>query len=239
MISGLFTDTLEKLTRLHGVTAPEDWKLVALAVESGLREEEQFSCRWDQIDLENGVLTLPLPKGGHTRHVPLSEGAKAILRSFESFTTSPYVFPSVRDALKPLCPDSFLRNIFRPALRKAGIQGASWHSLRHTAASRRIMPGVDLVTVKEFLGHRDIETTMRYSHLSPAHIKEGVNRGGLGAALLQIPESNRDLNWYQEIPSIPESAQPLDLVVRPEGLEPPTPRSVVSPRYDVKESDTA
>ena len=171
MISGPFTDTLEKLTRLHGVTAPEDWKLVALAVESGLREEEQFSCRWDQIDLENGVLTLPLPKGGHTRHVPLSEGAKAILRSFESFTTSPYVFPSVRDALRPLCPDSFLRNTERHCFKS--------------------------------------------------------------------PEGNRDLNRYQEIPSIPESAQPLDLVVRPEGLEPPTPRSVVSPRYDVKESDTA
>ena len=55
--------------------------------------------------------------------------------------------------------------------------GASWHTLRHTAASRRVMAGVDLVAVKEMLGHRDIETTMRYSHLSPGHLHEAVNRG--------------------------------------------------------------
>jgi integrase len=47
-----------------------DWKLVAFAIETGLRRGEQFRLRWDQGDLENGVLTLPLPKGGKTRHVP-------------------------------------------------------------------------------------------------------------------------------------------------------------------------
>lgn len=50
------------------------------------------------------------------------------------------------------------------ALRKAGIQGANWHTLRHTAASRRVMAGVDLVSVKKIMGHRNIETTLRYSH---------------------------------------------------------------------------
>ncbi|MCM3901632.1 MAG: tyrosine-type recombinase/integrase [Pyrinomonadaceae bacterium] len=134
-------------------------------------------------------------------------------------------------------PIRFSEISFAPALRKAGIQGASWHSVRHTAASRRIMAGVDLVTVKEFLGHRDIETTMQYSHLSPAHIKEGANRGSLGATLLQIPERNWDLNRDQEIASTTERVQPRDLLVRPEGLEPPTPRSVVSHRESVKDGD--
>jgi integrase len=210
----------EELTRLRNVLSPEAWSWVALAVETGLRQEEQFSLRWDQVDLENAVLTLPLPKGGRTRHVPLSEGAKTILRSFGSFDSSPYVFPSVRDSLKPLSPHSFLRNVYRPALRKAGIQGANWHTLRHTAASRRIMAGVDVVSVKEILGHRDIETTMRYAHLSPAHLKEGVNKGSLGTAVLHT--ANRDLNWDRESASTAETVQPLDIVVRPEGLEPPT-----------------
>jgi hypothetical protein len=49
----------------------------------------------------------------------------------------------------------------------------------HTAASRRIMAGVDMVTGKEIMGHRDIETTLRYAHLAPDHLKEGVNRGSL------------------------------------------------------------
>jgi integrase len=216
---------VEELRRLHGVMKPVDWRLVAFAIETGLRQGEQLSCRWDQIDFENGMVTLPLPKGGRTRHVPLSDGAKAILRAFESFTRSPYVFPSVRDPLTPLNPDSFLRNVFRPSLRKAGIQDACWHTLRHTAASRRIMCGVDLVTVKEILGHQDIQTTMRYSHLSPAHLKEGVNRGGLGVDMLapvHTPQKNRDLDWDQEIAPKVGSLQPVDSMVRPEGLEPPT-----------------
>jgi hypothetical protein len=62
---------------------------------------------------------------------------------------------------------------------QAGIQGACWHTLRHTAASRRIMAGVDLVAVKEILGHRDIVTTLRYSHLSPGHLQDAINRGSL------------------------------------------------------------
>ena len=41
------------------------------------------------------------------------------------------------------------------------------------------MAGVDLVAVKEILGHRDIQTTLRYSHLSPGHLREAVNRGSL------------------------------------------------------------
>jgi site-specific recombinase XerD len=62
---------------------------------------------------------------------------------------------------------AFLRRAFELALRQAGITGASWHSLRHTAASRRIMAGVDLVSVKEILGHRDIQTTLRYAIWRP------------------------------------------------------------------------
>ena len=84
-----------------------------------------------------------VPKQGETHEVPLTDAAKAILRSYDSFLSSPFVFSSVKDAHKPLCPDSFLRNVYRPSLRKAGIQGANWHTLRHTAASRRVMAGVD------------------------------------------------------------------------------------------------
>jgi len=55
------------------------WELAAFAIETGPRREEQFRLRWDLVDLENGVLTLPLPKGGRIRHVPLSDEATAIL----------------------------------------------------------------------------------------------------------------------------------------------------------------
>ena len=49
------------------------------------------------------------------------------------------------------------------------------------------MAGVDLVSVKELLGHQDIQTTMRYSHLSPGHLREAVNRGSLHTIGRTIP----------------------------------------------------
>ncbi len=209
----------DELERLRGVMQHRDWKLVAFAIETGLRRGEQFRLRWDQVDLENGVLTLPLPKGGKTRHVPLSEEAKAILRSFDSFLRSAWVFPGLKDVSQPMDSRAFLRRSFESGLRKAGISGVCWHSLRHTAASRRVMAGVDLVSVKEILGHRDIQTTLRYSHLAPGHLRDAVNRGSLSGTVTKTVTA--------EVEAREERVEPIEIMVRPEGLEPPTPRSVV------------
>ena len=81
------------------------------------------------------------------------------------------------------------------------------------------MAGVDLVSVKEILCHRDIQTTLRYAHLAPGHLREAVNRGSLSGTVTKTVTSQEGERG--------EERQPVDLVVRPEGLEPPTPRSVV------------
>jgi hypothetical protein len=81
--------------------------------------------------------------------------------------------------LKPRSAVCFVAKVFKPALRKAGILEGRWHDLRHTAASRRVMAGVDLYAVKEILRHQNIATTMRYAHLSPGFLQEAVNRGSL------------------------------------------------------------
>ena len=71
---------------------------------------------------------------------------------------------------------NFYNRVFLPALEKAEIQDVVWHTLRHTFASRLVMAGVDLRTVQELMGHKDITMTIRYSHLSPSHLKEAVQR---------------------------------------------------------------
>jgi integrase len=62
-----------------------------------------------------------------------------------------------------------VKKSFRTAMREAGIEDFCFHDLRHTFASHLVMAGVPLLTVAELLGHKSIEMTKRYSHLSPNH----------------------------------------------------------------------
>jgi hypothetical protein len=81
------------------------------------------------------------------------------------------------------------------------------------------MPGVDLVSVKEILGHRDIQTTLRYAHLAPGHLREAVNRGSLAGTVPKTVTTEKR--------AVGEGTEAIDNMVRPAGIEPATPRSVV------------
>src|SRR5215813_13645880 len=61
-------------------------------------------------------------------------------------------------------PLGSVKRAFKTACQKAGINGLRFHDLRHTVAGRLRAKGVDLVTIKELLGHADIRTTIRYAH---------------------------------------------------------------------------
>jgi len=196
----------------------DNWKVVAFAVETGLRREEQFSLRWNCILFDAKTLTIPLPKGGKTRHVPLTENALEILRSLSSFLKSPYVFAGLKEPLRPMDSRAFMRRAFEPALRKTGIQDASWHTLRHTTASRLAMAGVPIRTIQEILGHRDIGTTLKYMHLAPGHIKEAIQKGSLANLGLGTgSKTGSDRSEGNE-----DHSQVVDILARPTGLEPVT-----------------
>jgi integrase len=62
----------------------------------------------------------------------------------------------------------------RGILRKAGLERVTLHMLRHTFASHLVMAGVPLMDVQELMGHQDFDTTLRYAHLSPDHVKRQV-----------------------------------------------------------------
>ena len=204
----------EELIRLQGVMDPKDWNIVLLAVETGMRREELFQLRWQHVDVEVGLLTLPMPKGGKSRYVPLSDQAKRILRSFDSLFSSAWVFPGIKDVTQPMDSRSFIRRAFERGCRQAGIVGVSWHTLRHTAASRRVMSGVDLVSVKQILGHKDLVTTLRYSHLSPAHLHAAINRGSFTGTVAATV--------VDEQGGVARTVQPVERLVRPAGIEPAT-----------------
>ena len=86
-----------------------------------------------------------------------------------------FVFPSATEET-PIDAQNFVNRVFLPALKAAKIEGFTWHCLRHTFASRLVMAGVDIRTVQELLGHKTLAMTLRYSHLSPEHQLDAVQR---------------------------------------------------------------
>jgi transposase len=66
------------------------------------------------------------------------------------------------------------RHWFERAIAEAGIRDFTWHCLRHTFASRLVMAGVHLATVKELMGHSTIAMTDRYAHLAPSHASNAI-----------------------------------------------------------------
>jgi site-specific recombinase XerD len=67
-----------------------------------------------------------------------------------------------------------MRTSFENAVKRVGIAHVRFHDLRHTFASHLVMGGVDIRTVQELLGHKDIRVTMRYAHLAPDHMRNAV-----------------------------------------------------------------
>jgi len=198
----------KEIMALKEAMTPEDWKVVAFALETGMRQENQFKAKWEWVDQDRGIMTIPRTKAQKTQHIPLSDGALEILKSLRSWIDSPYIFPSPRIAGQPMQGRNFMVKAYSPALEKAKILDANWHTLRHTFASRLVMAGVDLRTVQELMGHSTITMTMRYAHLSPGHLREAINRVTLG----KIEIGNGTRNGTKEKEVRREVSQPVERI---------------------------
>ena len=142
--------------------------IVTVAVHTGMRKGELLSLNWDQVNFEQGIISLLDTKNHKRRDISMNETVKATLTGMER--KGSYVF-SAEDG------GSFgdVRRSFETALRRSGIQDFRFHDLRHTFASNLVMESVDIVTVMELMGHKDLTMTLRYTHLAPNHKTKAVN----------------------------------------------------------------
>lgn len=142
---------------------------VLLSLNTGLRQGELFSLRWDHVG-EAITVEATSSKTRTTRHIPLNTEARSVLNGWREQTDAKgLVFKGRRGGRV----DNWRRS-WGALLKAAGIENFRWHDLRHTFASRLVAKGVPLNTVRELLGHSDIKMTLRYAHLAPDHTSAAV-----------------------------------------------------------------
>jgi len=153
---------------------PDLYLTVILAMSTGGRQSEIWGLSWKCVDLKNGFITFEETKNDEPRSVPLTGHALELMmeRSKVPRIDTDLVFPSRVDRHKHFD----FRRPFQMALKAAQIEDFRWHDLRHCAASYLVMAGVDMRTVAEILGHKTIQMTQRYAHLSPEHLKDAVSK---------------------------------------------------------------
>jgi integrase len=165
----------EEIERLLHSCTEGLYPFVYTALNTGMRRSELVYLRWKDIDLDKRKITVHSredwqSKSGKSRSIDINDNLFRFLKEYKH-QRSEYVF-CTKDG-HPLVNN--LDRRFRNAAKRAGLDGVSIHTLRHTFASHLIMAGVPLVTVSKLLGHADIKTTMIYAHLSPQHLKDAVN----------------------------------------------------------------
>jgi integrase len=173
----------EPETKIRLLTPEEESKLLAamgptyapwarFAILTGLRQSEQLTMEWANVDLELGIVTLPETKAGMVQYAPLNEEAKEILRNLDSWQRSKWVFPSGNPATHANIAN--LKRRFRAAVKQADIPWVRWHDLRHCFASRLAMSKASLGTIAALLRHSGTGLVKRYAHFDPDHLGKEV-----------------------------------------------------------------
>jgi integrase len=175
--------TPDEYRRLIAELDPLRRWLVQLAIFLPFRKGKLLSLAWEHVRIDDQLLVLP-PENNRTKKAPralyLSPEAVDVLQEIRAWQEAhgletPWVFCNPQ-TMRPYQFDSDRQ--WRRALDKAKISDFRFHDLRHTAASWLVMQGADLLAVKEILGHRELKTTQRYAHLSPAYIRTALGKLG-------------------------------------------------------------
>jgi integrase len=197
-----------------------EWRsMILVGLRTGMRVGELRGLQWGDLDLSRGVVHVQRtdpgnakmeagsPKGGRGRVIPLTPDALACLRAHkeselsrigDNLRPSSWVWPGAenwrdqhnrqRTRTNAGCQVAMQR-----ITERAGIDGASWHTLRHTFASWLVIRGVPLRVVQELLGHASIQMTERYAHLAPGAVNHAV------VASLDVPLLSATI-----VPALPE-----------------------------------
>jgi integrase len=148
--------------------------IILVALHTGMRRGEVLTLKWADLDFEQNLVRVVHTKNHHIRYIPMNTRLKNLLESIKPELTTweetPFVFWNVQteNAFKNLS------KAVKSACNRAGLQEVTFHTLRHTFASRLAQAKVPINVIRELLGHGDMQVTMRYAHLAPSNLREAV-----------------------------------------------------------------
>ena len=164
-------------------TAPHTVDLVDLALQTGCRKKELLSLEWARVDFGNEEIVLREEdtKTSQPRTVPMNQAARRILvrraglRS-ELCPDTPWVFFHIRRTRNREIGDQItdVKRSIKTAAERAGLDGVTFHTLRHTCASWLAQHGVTSLTIRDVLGHASVKMTDRYMHSEKQSLHDAV-----------------------------------------------------------------
>lgn len=159
----------EEIEKLVEASTDRIKPIVIAALTTGMRRSELLNLKWYNVNREQNIILVKRTKSSKTREIPICSLLERTLKKCAEHSDGVYVF--CNESRKPY---KSITSLFQNIVKKSGIKDFHFHDLRHTAASYLVMLGIDLVTVKEILGHKTLNMTLRYSHLSPVHKREAI-----------------------------------------------------------------
>jgi type 1 fimbriae regulatory protein FimE len=169
----LTPDEVDKLLQASGKLGrhgARDRTLILIAYRHGLRVSELVALRWDQVDLKAGLLHVARLKNGLASTHPIRGPELRALRELKrDYPSSPYLF--VSELGGPMTPAT-VRKLITRAGEKARLPFPIHpHMLRHSTGYKLANDGHDTRSIQQYLGHRNITHTVRYTELSPERFK--------------------------------------------------------------------
>ncbi len=148
-----------------------DATMTLVAYRHGLRASEVCDLRWEQIDWNSATLHIRRVKSGKSSTHPIRGDELRALRKLQrEAPKSPFIFVSERGG--PFTTDSF-NWLVKRAGQKAGLPfQVHAHMLRHAAGYKLAGDGHDTRSIQDYLGHKNIQHTVRYTELSPTKFKD-------------------------------------------------------------------
>ncbi|MGB8896958.1 MAG: tyrosine-type recombinase/integrase [Pseudolabrys sp.] len=146
-----------------------DSTMLLVTFRHGLRASELCELQWSDIEFETGSLHLRRAKGGTTTTHPLLGDELRALRALKREAKSPFIFVSERGA--PFSVAGLAKLIERAGVEAKLPFPVHAHMLRHACGYALANKGIDTQTLQAYLGHRSIQSTVRYTELAPGRFK--------------------------------------------------------------------